>query len=355
MNADNPENPRSLLQRLDDDAVICAEGYLFELERRGYLQAGPYVPEVVLEHPEVVAGLHREFWRSGTDVIEAFTYYAHREKLRLIGKEHLLEPLQKNALAIAKAVAAEVGGERPLVAGNICNTNIWDPADRATDARVTAMFDEQVAWAVEAGVDYMIAETFSFFGEAELALASIKRAGLSAVVTFAHHREEGLRDGVLLDEAAGRLEGAGAEVVGVNCTRGPGTMLPDVERIRRAVSCHVAALPVPFRTTENQPTFQSLREPGPEPPPTGRSFPTALDPFSCHRYELAEFARRAYDMGVRYLGVCCGAGPHHVRSVAEELGRVPPASRYSPDMSRHYALGSDSSLKSHNREFIEKL
>jgi betaine-homocysteine S-methyltransferase len=355
MNVGNPVNPRSLLQRLDDDVVICAEGYLFELERRGYLQAGPFVPEVVLEHPEVVAGLHREFWRAGSDVIEAFTYYAHREKLRLIGKEHLLEPLQKSALAIAKSVAASVEGERPLVAGNICNTNIWDPEDRTTDAQVAAMFDEQVAWAVEAGVDFIIAETFSFFGEAALALASVKRAGLSAVVTFAHHREEGLRDGVLLDEAAKRLEQAGAEVVGVNCTRGPQTMLPDVERIRRAVSCHVAALPVPYRTTENQPTFQSLQEPGSEPPPAGRSFPTALDPFTCHRYEMAAFARRAFDMGVRYLGVCCGSGPHHVRSIAEALGRIPPASRYSPDMSRHYALGRDSSLKNHNRDFVGKL
>ncbi len=355
MDAGMPVNTRSLLQRLDEDGVICAEGYLFELERRGYLQAGPFVPEVVLEQPEVVAGLHREFWRAGSDVIEAFTYYAHREKLRTIGKEHLLEPLQKRALVIAKSVAESVEGERPLVAGNICNTNIWDPEDRATDEQVQAMFDEQVGWAAEAGVDFMIAETFSYFGEAALALASIKRAGMTAVVTFAHHREEGLRDGLLLEEAARRLEQAGADVVGVNCARGPKTMLPDVERIRRAVSCHVAALPVPYRTTDDQPTFQSLREAGNEALPEGRSFPTALDPFTCHRYEMAEFARRASNMGVRYLGCCCGSGPHHVRSIAEALGRVPPAGRYSPDMSRHYALGSDSSLKSHNQEFVDRL
>ena len=71
--------------------MICAEGYLFELERRGYLQAGAFVPEVVLDHPELVAQLHREFVHAGSDVVEAFTYYAHREKLRVIGKEHLLE------------------------------------------------------------------------------------------------------------------------------------------------------------------------------------------------------------------------------------------------------------------------
>ena len=98
-----------LLERLERGPVICAEGYLFELERRGYVQAGAFVPEVVLEHPEVVAQLHREFVHAGSDVVQAFTYYAHREKLRVIGKENLLEPMNRQALAIAKEYADESG------------------------------------------------------------------------------------------------------------------------------------------------------------------------------------------------------------------------------------------------------
>src|ERR1700726_4866344 len=88
----------SLRQRLDQGPGICAEGYLFELERRGYLQAGAFVPEVVLEHPEAVTQLHRDFVHAGSDVVEALTYYAHREKLRVLGKEHLLEELNRRAL-----------------------------------------------------------------------------------------------------------------------------------------------------------------------------------------------------------------------------------------------------------------
>ena len=75
------------MQRLDTGPVICAEGYVFELERRGYLQAGAFVPEVVLDHPEAVMQLHRDFVHAGSDVVEALTYYAHREKLRVIGRE----------------------------------------------------------------------------------------------------------------------------------------------------------------------------------------------------------------------------------------------------------------------------
>ena len=91
---------KDLITRLNEGPVLFAEGYLFAMERRGYLSAGAFVPEVVLEHPEVLIQLHREFIRSGSDVVQAFTYYGHREQLRLIGKENLLEPMQKNALKI---------------------------------------------------------------------------------------------------------------------------------------------------------------------------------------------------------------------------------------------------------------
>jgi betaine-homocysteine S-methyltransferase len=117
----------------------------------------------------------------------------------------------------------------------------------------------------------------------------------------------------------------------------------------------LAALPVPYRTHDEEPSFQSLRDPAYPNAPGGRPFPTALDPLMCTRYEIADFAREAYDLGVGYLGVCCGAGPHHIRSMAEALGRTPPASRYSADMSKHAFLGTDPTLKVENREYATEL
>ena len=346
---------RGLLDRLSEGAVICAEGYLFELERRGYLQAGAFVPEVVLDHPEVVSQLHREFLRAGSDVMEAFTYYAHREKLRLIGKEDQLESLQRNALQLAKSAAAEADGEPALVAGNICNTNVYSADDGATETEVLQMFDEQIVWAAEAGVDFVIAETLRYHGEAQLALKSIKRAGLPAAVMLVVDADEHTRDGIPIVEACQRLEQAGADIVGMNCSRGPRTMLPLLERIRSSVSCYVGGLPVPYRTTPEVPTFQSLNDEDCACIPDNRPFPTALDPFVCNRYEMGEFARQAYAMGVHFLGACCGTGPHHIRSMAEALGRSPKASRYSPDMAKHWAFGNDPSLREANVEYADKL
>lgn len=341
-----------LLERLAAGPVVCAEGYLFEIERRGYLTAGAYVPEAVLEHPDAVARLHRDFLHAGSDVMLAFTYYAHREKLRVIGKEGALEEMNRTALRLARE-AAEEGGT--LFAGNVCNSNIYVEGEPESARTVRAMFDEQVGWAVDEGVDYICAETISFVGEALLALEAIKAAGLPAVINIAFHREPSTRDGMSAAEAARRLEDAGADVVGLNCARGPASMLPLLGPIREAVSCHVSALPVAYRTTAEEPTFQSLTDPGCGCLPRERPFPEALDPFTVNRYEIEDFTREAHTLGVNYLGVCCGAGPHHIRAMAEALGRRPPASRYSTDMSQHAFYGTDARIPDEYKAFAKNL
>ncbi|MDQ3538974.1 MAG: homocysteine S-methyltransferase family protein [Actinomycetota bacterium] len=341
-----------LLERLEAGPVVCAEGYLFELERRGYLQAGAFVPEVVIDNPEQVTSLHRDFVRAGSDVVEALTYYAHREKLRAVGKDGMLEEMNRQALALAREVADESG---TLLAGNVCNTNLYDPQNSDSHRPTRAMFEEQVGWAAEAGVDFVIGETFRYAGESQIALDVILQAGLPAVITLAVGQQAETREGDSLADACRRLADEGAAVVGLNCIRGPATMLPLLAAIVAAIDVPVAALPVPYRTTEDQPTFQSLREADPSLLPDGRPFPAALDPFTCNRYEVADFTRSAQEAGVHYFGLCCGAGPHHVRSMAEALGRTPAASGYSLDMSKHAFFGTAPGLQEHNREYRDRL
>jgi betaine-homocysteine S-methyltransferase len=322
-----------LRERLEGDVMLGAEGYLFELERRGYLKSGPYVPEAVLDFPDAVRELHRELLRAGAEVMVAFTYYGHREKLRMIGREQDLEPLNRQALRLAKEVAVDGNA---LVAGNICNTWVYDPEapDRSGEI-VREMYREQVGWAVEEGADFIISETNDYVGEALIGLDVIQEFGLPSLVSFASSSDRTI-DGYEFAEACKRLEDRGADVIGLNCSRGPQTMLPIIDRIRAAVDCAVAAQPVPYRTTPSQPTFQSLRDAN-----GARVFPLALDPFLCTRFEMADFASSARDLGVNYIGVCCGGAPHHVRSMAETLGRTVPASRYSPDLSLHPILGDN--------------
>jgi betaine-homocysteine S-methyltransferase len=107
-----------------------------------------------------------------------------------------------------------------------------------------------------------------------------------------------------------------------------------VEIIRQAVPGHVAAQPVAFRTRDDLPSFTQLPE-----------FPLGLDPLTLTRDEMAAYTRRAREMGVNYIGSCCGSVAHHVRAMAEALGRTPPASAKSADLGRHPGIQKSRTLE----------
>ena len=341
---------KDLLTRLNEGPIICAEGYLFAMERRGYLSAGAFVPEVVLEHPEVVSQLHKEFIRAGSDVVQAFTYYGHREKLRIIGKEDLLEPLQKNALKIANDAKDSFKDLDLMVCGDVANTNIFDPNDKNSFIECQKMYEEQVKWAKEAGVDFIVAETISWVEEMKIALKAIKDEGLIAVANYAIPRGEKTRDGYSVVDACKIIEDLGADVVGLNCYRGPDMTMKHLKDIRKNVSCHVAGLPVPYRTTEKDPTFLNIKDNQCDCIPGDNAFPIALDNLYCNRFEMAEFAKDCVQQNINFIGICCGAEPHHVREMALAIGKKPISSKYSPDMTKHFHHGTDKSLKKVNKE-----
>ena len=193
------------------------------------------------------------------------------------------------------------------------------------------MFEEQVGWAADAGVDYVIAETFFWAEEALIALDVVKQAGLPAVVTLAIHSDGTCFEGWSPGEACRRLEAAGADVVGLNCLRGPSTMLPLLGRCETPSPCPSAGSR--SRTGRPRRGPRSSRSPirarrglpitGPS-----RTLSTA-SPALASRSPISR-ARRA--AGISYLGVCCGGGPHHVR----EPGRGPgPNSAREPLLARH--------------------
>lgn len=336
---------RSISETLDHGPLICAEGYLFELERRGYLQAGSFVPEVALENPDVLEQVHRDFVKAGSDVVLAFMYNAHREKMRIIGKESLLEPLNRAALKIANKVKTSFDN-KPFVAGNVSNTNVYDPEDTRTKDTVRRMFAEMLSWCVDEKVDYIVAETFYYYEEAAIALEEIKKLGLEAVVTLAVMAPGEMADGYSVVEACRRLKDGGADVVGLNCFRGPLTMMPLLKELRNNVEGHIAALPITYRTTEKEPTFFKLQDHNCSVcAPNDRPFPVALEPLYCNRYEIASFAKEAYDAGIRYLGLCCGAMPAYIREMAEAVGKRTINSVYSPAMEKHFLFGTDNRLR----------
>jgi len=108
------------------------------------------------------------------------------------------------------------------------------------------------------------------------------------------------KEGMSVEECYKKLKAGGADVVGTNCFRGPDTMLPIVERIRKAVDGPIAAIPVPYKTCEEFPNWFLLPNKDPHYPcdKLGRAFPGSLENYICTRWDIAEFAKKAKAIGV---------------------------------------------------------
>jgi len=321
--------PRScregILERLEEGVVLGDGGYLIELEKRGYVQAGPFTPEVVIEHPQAVRELHQEFLDAGSEVLQALTFYASKEKLGTTGYADRVRELNRAAVRIAR----EVAGERALVAGNLSLTWLYDPKDPKSADRVRREFDQQLEVQTRGGIDFVICETFSWLGEALLATERAKATGLPVMTTMCFEQNPISAEGKTPADCARTLAAAGADIVGVNCLRDPKHTLPIVAEMRKAVDVYVAAQPTAIRTPDDKPDFTSLPQ-----------FPFELETLMLSRREMAAYAREAAAMGVNYIGACCGTIPVHIREMARALGKRPPQDRawrvdYSKPMSAY--------------------
>jgi betaine-homocysteine S-methyltransferase len=306
---------KGILERLAEGPVLGDGGYLLELEKRGYVQAGPFTPEVVIEHPDALAELHREFLRAGVDVLQTMTFYASDDKLATVGMKDKVDEINRNAVQIARKVASE--GDA-LVAGNLSLTWAYLPEDPSSVDHVRALFDRQLQDQLDAGPpDFWIGETFSYLGEALLFVERAKATGLPTMVTMSFEQiEPRSYEGDTPAQCARRLAEAGADVVGVNCLNGPEQQLPIAIEMRGAVDGYIATQPVAYRTTAQEPDFTASTR-----------FPYALDPLQLSRQEMADYASKAKDAGIDYIGSCCGSVQAHARAMAKAIGKLPADER----------------------------
>ncbi|HVM25415.1 MAG TPA: homocysteine S-methyltransferase family protein [Candidatus Limnocylindrales bacterium] len=314
------QDGRGLLERLADGPILGDGGYLLELERRGWVQAGPFTPEVSITHPEALVELHREFAAAGSEILQALTFYASEEKLATVGLAGRVDDINRAAVAIANQVADEVadgGRERPLVAGGLSPTWVYENGDAAAAQRVADLFDQQLDVQVAGGVDLVICETFTSLGEATIAVERAKQTGRPVVATLGFHRGLHTDEGISAADAAAGLLDAGADVIGVNCLRDPSGSLLVLSEMKAAVpDARLACQPVGYHTTLAEPNFSARPE-----------FPFALESIALTRGEMAAYALAAKEMGVGLIGSCCGSVAIHVRAMAVALGKLEDTER----------------------------
>ncbi|XP_051876641.1 betaine--homocysteine S-methyltransferase 1 [Pristis pectinata] len=333
---------RGLLERLASGEIIIGDGgFVIALEKRGFVKAGPWTPEATVEHPEAVKQLHREFLRAGSTVLQTFTFYASDDKLMNRGNyvEQKFTGVKVNEAAcdIAREVANE--GDA-LVAGGVSQTPSYLSNKSETD--VKAIFRKQLDVFVKKNVDFLIAEYFEHVEEAEWAVHVMKESGKPVAATMCIGPEGDL-SGVSAGDCAVRLVKAGADLVGVNCHFDPTTCLKTMKLMKEGLEAaklkaHLMVQPIAFHTPDcSKQGLIDLPE-----------FPFALEPRTLTRWDMHKYARSAYNLGIRYIGGCCGFEPYHIRAIAEELaaerGFLPAASE------KHDAWGSG--LAMHTKPWV---
>jgi betaine-homocysteine S-methyltransferase len=310
----------SILDRVRQGVVVGDGGYLLELERRGYVDSGSerekvgtgrgsgqFTPEVAIENPDALRGLHREFLVAGAQVLQALTFFATREKLSRAGYGAHTESINRAAVMLAR----EVAGTAALVAGSVARTQLFEREGPSAAGHVRDLLAEQIQLLKVAGVDFLILETFFHLEEMMIGLECAAASGLPVVATMSFRpTTERCSDGHTPAECARRMADAGAALVGANCEQEPVRMLPLLRAMRAAVEDRVgiAAQPAAFRTTDQTPCFTKLGQ-----------FPDDLETIQVSRHDFREFGLQARREGIGYVGGCCGCNAAYIRALCRGL------------------------------------
>jgi len=323
---------KDILGRLKSGEVILGDGsYVVSLEKRGYVKAGDWTPEASVEEPEGVKMLATEFAKAGADVTQTFTFYSTDDWIDTFEgsdakgknkKKLTCREINTAACKIAKEISNEFG---TIVAGGITQTETY--VETKDKKKVQEELSKAIEVLIENDVDLIIVEYFFYIQEMEWAIELCKKFNKPIAATMAIG-PTGDRAGVAAAECAVRMAKAGADIIGANCLFDPWINLETLKKMKAGLDAFnikpfLMAQPNAYRCPDCGP-FGWLSIP---------EFPYAIEPRQITRFEAKKWAREAYNLGVRYIGGCCGFEPYLIRAMGEELaqerGRLPLSSKKS--------------------------
>jgi 5-methyltetrahydrofolate--homocysteine methyltransferase len=302
------------------DAAMADLEDLFRSKKKLYLLDGAVGTELyqhgcpqdvciekwALDHPEVVATLHRQYIDSGADMVYTATFGANRIRLEQFGMAETAKSLNEKLAVVAR----ESVSDDALVAGCIGPIGVTPTAVSKEVLRNT--FREQIEGLIAGGVDALVIETMRFFAEAETALQAAKDfCDLPVMVSFAFDDNGATQDRITVETVCERLQKLGAAAVGCNCSPEPSRMTDVIARMRK-----VTKLPLLAKPSAGIPTRQN---------------DTLVYPYSPQDFVV--FCREIVDAGAAMLGGCCGTTAEYIALLNKEL--VKPLNQAMSDGSRY--------------------
>ncbi len=288
-------SPSLFLERLQNGEVLVSDGATgTNLQARGLTPGAP--AEIwVLEQPEQIVQLHRDFIAAGANVILTCTFGGTTLRLEQASLAGRAEELNQRAVELARQAVA---GADVLVGGSMgpCG-QLLKPLGPLEEADMLAAYSQQARVLTQAGVDLLVIETQFDLGEAKLAVQAARQvSSLPIVCSFSYDRGVRTMMGVRPSQMAQELSALDVNVLGINCGRSLEENLKALEELRSAIE-----LPLWFKPNAGLPQLDSEGRPVYEltPEAMGAQVPLWLA------------------AGARVVGGCCGTSPEHLQCIAQ--------------------------------------
>jgi homocysteine S-methyltransferase len=293
-----------LSRLLDPEQVVLFDGAMGTmLYTRGVFINQCY-DELVLRSPDLVREIHAAYVKAGAEVLETNTFGANRLKLTQYGLEGQVVAINTRAAELAR----EAAGDQRLVAGAVGPLGVrLEPYGALGRNEAKAIFAEQLSALRAGGADCFLLETFADLEELEQAILAAREIDPDMPVIAQATVGLDLRTayGASPEDIARVLDRWGVDVIGLNCSVGPQTILEAVERMAAVTRKKISA----------QPNAGMPREVG------GRSIYMASPEY------MATYARHLVQAGAKIVGGCCGTTPEHIKAMAEGVRPLSPRTR----------------------------
>jgi len=302
---------RDLSALLDPERVLLFDGAMGTMLYSRGVYINQCYDELNVRAPELVRDVHAAYVKAGAQALETNTFGANRVKLAQHGLESQVPEFNRRAAAIAR----EAAGANVLVAGAVGPLGIRiEPFGPTSRDEACEIFAEQMTALREGGADCFILETMSDLAEMEQAIRAARQVDASApVIAQMTIGPDGLTAfGATAEDVARALEGWGADVIGLNCSVGPQTVLEGIEKMA----------PVTTRKLSAQPNAGMPRD------VSGRMMYMASPEY------LASYARHLVHAGAKVIGGCCGTTPEHIRAMGAGIKPLLPKHHVSATTSR---------------------
>ena len=260
------------------------------------MPAGVCTEKWVNEHPEAIRKLQKAYVDAGSMVVYAPTFMANRISLKNVGLEEEIERFNKENVKLSK----DAVGDRALVAGNLSTTSQpLEPIGTMTYDRLLENYKEQIKYLVEAGVDYLAAETLLSLDEAMVICdAATEVCDLPLTISFSCEGDGRLYFGGSVIDAAVTLQEMGVDAVGVNCSVGPNQLMAIVKNLKENLSIPILVKPnagIPQIDEHGQAHYNMDEE------------------------EFARCMKELKDAGASVLGGCCGTTPQYIEKMCNNF------------------------------------